>query len=237
MKIILFCHPADTVKKTHYAIKFFFNDWKDAGHKIVILKGPQKNMKKADVIIQHVDLTKVPEHYIDYLSQYPVVINGAVIDISKTSFSNNLLSRESNYTGQVIVKTNNNCGGSREKNIALKQGKHVPEPTDGWDKTFWIRAGKYLICDSIADVPEGVWKNPSLIVEKCLSEKDKNGYYCLHQWIFFGEREIGIWTASEQQVIKGGDYKLKCYFNDIPEELRKIRRQFKMDLVNLIMPL
>ena len=58
-----------------YVIWHLAKIWFDDGHKILFLFGVQKFVP-ADICIVHVDLSVVPDEYLEFASRFPVAING-----------------------------------------------------------------------------------------------------------------------------------------------------------------
>ena len=102
-----------------YAIDHYALRWKDAGYRVIDHIG-LSNIPLADVVIVHMDLTVIPKEYVDLINEFPKVINGEILDISRRRFSQLLLSKTDSYKGPVIVKTNANYGGLPE--AILKRG-------------------------------------------------------------------------------------------------------------------
>jgi hypothetical protein len=153
MNILIVVHSADPFPQfTTYAVNFFFPYWIRAGHQIHVVQGIPRRALSMDVVIQHVDLTVLPVPYVTYLRQFSQVINRDVIDISKRTFSENLLSEGSDYVGSVIVKTDNNCGGIKEQ--LVKHGgchRDAMAPID-WHRVPWLHTSDYRVYESIRDV-------------------------------------------------------------------------------------
>ena len=102
-----------------YALGLMANQWRQEGNKVTVLAGPDRHVD-ADAAILHVDLTVVPEEYLEAMRGYPVAINRKVVDISKRKISSNLVTRGDGYDGPVIIKTDLNCGGAAEGELAQK---------------------------------------------------------------------------------------------------------------------
>ena len=87
-----------------YSITYSGKLWQEQGHKVIYLFGVNKIIS-ADICIVHVDLSIVPEEYLEFANRFPVSMNAKTRDIRKSSFSKNLLSRDDEYDEAVIVKT------------------------------------------------------------------------------------------------------------------------------------
>ncbi|MBH53814.1 MAG: hypothetical protein CMI18_05645 [Opitutaceae bacterium] len=49
-------------------------------------------------------MTVIPDDYVEFLSEYPQVVNRHVVNVSKRSFSFNILGADANLDGPLIVK-------------------------------------------------------------------------------------------------------------------------------------
>src|SRR5438876_1674546 len=97
-----------------YAITFLAEFWSQDGHRVHYLFGTRKFVP-ADLLLVHVDLSVVPDEYLEFASRYPIALNSDVKDIRKSQISTNLVKQDDVYSGKVIVKTDLNFGGSPER--------------------------------------------------------------------------------------------------------------------------
>ena len=173
----------------------------------------------ADVAVLHVDASLVEDRYLTLVNASKVVLNRKATNIRKDFYSAQMLSRDSSYSGPVIVKTIENCGGLPERsrketsslqwalrklNTAVIRSRLLPpalnsrawERVESWDPLL------YPTFESIESVPHGVWNNPHLMVEKLLSERGADGRYLLRHWYFFGDKEFGRLLSAPHPVVK-----------------------------------
>ena len=197
--------------------------WETQGVNVKIVRGI-KEVFEADVVVSHIDLTVVPNEYSEFVKNYPVAINGRINDISKSLISNNLLQRESDYDGPVIVKTQANYGGIPE----LIQGNGHEILERPWRRVQHLDSYNYPKFNAIRDVPNGVWRNDNLIVEKFLPEIDSGGNYCLRKWFFFGDKNMGLYQTSSKPIVKFGDIENEI-ISDVPDELKVLRERLNME--------
>src|SRR5208337_4706378 len=115
--IVILTHQHDEFDQMTHLLHGVCQVWRENGIKVTVLRGVGPRVE-ADLAILHVDLTVVPDEYIQFMRQYPVAINPTVKDISKRHISANLVHRGDGYQGPVIVKTNRNFGGGREAEMA-----------------------------------------------------------------------------------------------------------------------
>ncbi len=203
--------------------------WKREGHKVQFLFGT-RIFVPADICILHVDLSIVPAKYVEFAHRYPVVINGSITDISKRSFSQNLVKLEDNYKGQVIVKTNLNFAGWPEKVATLNTASLVTIKAlhrIGVKFDTFVNHSDYRVYDQITSVPEKFISNPYFIVEKFLPERI-NGHYYVNFYKFFGNVHQGIKACSRHAVVTG-ETEISREPIDPHPEIIHIRKEKKLD--------
>jgi len=227
-KIAVLTHARDRLESTSYLLNLLIDAWQKSGIEIVVLRGTER-FQAADALILHVDLTVIPQDYVAFSLRYPVVINGRVHDISKRRISANLLRAGEPHQGEVIVKTDLNYGGHRERKQARRSRlrrvlfKRLP-----WSWTGNLSPETYPIFSSPAAVPRAVWHNPRLVVEKYLPEREGE-HYCLRQWVFFGDREINQRVFSPHPIVKSENVIHREYDVPVPEALRAMRSKLGFD--------
>jgi hypothetical protein len=198
----------------------------------------------ADVIIPHLDLTIIPNEYREFLSQYPVVINRDVIDISKSKISTNIIGQENTYDGPVIVKTDRNSGGLPEKRllsklyviraissklsdgIVSKLRRNGPDSI-AWGDVKYLNSSDYPVFPSLQDVPKDIFDNKNLVVEKFLPEVEA-GMYCVRYYNFLGDKDVHKVYRSKEKIVKGSD-QVQSEGMPVPAELDAIRQELGMD--------
>lgn len=205
-----------------YMVRRFAEVWRESGHRVLLHRGLD-SPPPADVAILHVDLTVVPEAYRELVARYERVVNGAVFDVSKSRFSQDLVYPDSDWAGPVIVKTEANYGGKPEqlwRSIAAQLGRTTdiaPGPL----------AEAYPVYDSMRQVPQIVWRTPGLIVERFLPERDERGYY-VRIWSFFGDRELSTRWLAPDRIVKSAN-RIGRDSVDVPDEIRAWRQRLGFD--------
>jgi hypothetical protein len=207
--------------------------WKSAGIEIEVLKGIEKH-PAADLLIPHVDLTFMPEAYANFFDHYPRVLNRHLRDISKRVVSRNLLDRGDPYGGPVIVKTNLNCGGGPEMTLARLRGdaKKTRSFFDifksrGRKKIDRIESGHYKVFNSLKNVPEAVFTNDALVVERFMPQYE-NGHYHIQIYLFIGNCGYCARLGSPEPLVKQKTIVTRAEVL-IPDEIMKIRRELGID--------
>ena len=231
LRVAIISHEIDEFRDSSYLLRHLSKRWEREGISVVIVKGVKQALPEADIAILHTDITVVGEDYIRIVEHYPLVINGAVTDISKTVFSDLIIGRDDGYNGAVIVKTNANFGGMREREKKLHEGDwqsniEIQRP---WRRVEWM--DEYPIFDSPAKVPSGVWRNDKLVVEKFLSEQNAQGEYLLKVWVFFGDQGIYYQCVASEPVIKSHNLIRREFLDvkDVPESIREKRAMLGFD--------
>jgi hypothetical protein len=229
--IAILVHAHDRFDYIGYFLREIARIWREQGFQISVLQGPA-SQTAADLAILHVDLTVIPGDYLVAARRFPRLLNGAVLDISKRKISCNILSRTDNYDGPVIVKTNRNSGGWREARLmrttVLRRAVRSLRRRLPWACRAELKAGNYPIFESMAKVPRLVWHNPNLVVERFLSEQ-RDGFYCLRTWVFFGDRETNSLSYSKDPIVKSSSVIRREPVAEVPDELRRMRRDLGFD--------
>jgi hypothetical protein len=194
----------------------------------VLLRNRPGPRVEADLAILHVDATVVPEEWADSLRDYPRAWNWRVRDCSKRSFSRQLLRPGDGYAGPVMVKTDANCGGQADLRNLKRRWPLLRLVAPLLSRMPWrLRrgmVGNYPVFDSPAQVPAGVWANPSLVVERLLCERS-GGDYGLRTWVFCGDRSIHSLTYAAHPVVKADQVLRRELLGEVPAELRALRRE------------
>jgi len=215
----------------NYLLNRLVQIWRESGHEIIVL-GDTKQYQEADILFLHVDLTVIPEDYLKFSRQFPVVVNRQVHDISKTRVSSHLVRNPLEYDGEVIVKTNLNSAGTSERRFRtrtlsqrlLREARRLV-PGMSLDK---LRKLNYKVYSSPGDVPSSVWGDPLWVVEKYLPEREGD-HYCIRHWVFLGEEEFTLRVHSPNQVVKASNIVHREYDLPVPDDLREIRKALGFD--------
>lgn len=225
--IAVITHEYDSeIRDGPYFLSYLIRAWEQQGIEVHVISDGR--FVPADIAILHVDTTVVGEAHMELAARYPVAVNSAVKDISRSTFSSNLLGRDDDYEGQVIVKTEANYGGVPEQQIEWSKGNSAPLHEGvqrPWGKVEYLESASYPILDHLREVPRGVWRNSRLVVEKFLPERLDSGEYRLRTCLFFGEQEFGMWFVSPDPVVKFSNASAMGVLDSLPESFREIRRK------------
>jgi hypothetical protein len=230
--IAIITHARDDFDANESFLKLLIPEWERQGITTFTLRGTAE-FRPADVAIMHVNLTVVPAAYRALAARFPVTINGRVDDISKSKVSTHLVRRGDGYDGPVIVKTNLNYGGRPERwltrsasrlgRLRLKIESRLP-----WTWSGALDVADYQIYERTSDVPRVVWSNSRLSVQRYLPERD-GSFYCLRQWLFFGDREANTLCFSEAPIIKASNVVKRERGLPVPDQLRAMRARLGFD--------
>lgn len=218
--ILVLAHEYDGFPERTYLLRGFFEHWERSGHRTVVMQGVPRQAD-ADVVVLHVDVSVVPEEFLAFAAGFPVVINRTVRDIRKTAVSRFLVRPGDRWDGRVMVKSNFNSGGTAEalhNTAAALRQRPLPYPTFKLNKT-------YRIYQSVAEVPDAVWSDPHLVVERFTPEQDDKGYW-RRTWTFFGDREqCSRYCVPTPTSFRATDREPA----PVPDELRAERKRLGFD--------
>jgi len=238
VSIAILVHRHDAFQRLNYWLRAIAESWRDSGIEFRIVYGPQARAD-ADLAILHVDMTTVPDAYLDHASRYPRVINGHVHDISKRRISAQLLRRGDTHDGPVIIKMNRNAGGGPERILAkralLRAGSFTAFAREVWLMAgHWQRHGSrrafrnYPIFASVGEVPESVWNDPEMVVERFLPER-RGEFYCVRTWLFLGDRDRHAIFFSHEPIVKSANVVDFERLSEVPQELQQLRENLKFE--------
>jgi hypothetical protein len=159
-------------------------------------------------------------------------LNRKVVDISKRRVSRNLVSPEDDYSGPVIVKTNDNFAGvpivpETPRHRVIKALRHAANERT-WRYLHMIPRSTYPILQSKSEVPAWVWRREDIVVERFMAEME-DGLYVLRVWIFLGGREYGAKLYGRHPVVKSRGLVRYEYLTEFPDELRLERERLGFD--------
>ena len=227
--IVLFHEKASTKSVKKYEISLLADQWRKQGHKVRFVFGTSQRVD-GDICFVHVDLSRVPKSYLQYARRFPVVINGQVSDITKSSFSKIRVKNKQDYSGPVIVKSNLNHGGWPEaKNrfpmLLLTLVRAFQK--FGVKSLFPISQADYRIYDRCNLVPDRYFKSPEHIVEQLITEKEGD-LFCLNIYKFLGDFGSAERLYAKSPIITGFN-PIGRDFIDTPSEIRKIQKDLHLD--------
>lgn len=199
----------------------------------VRVAAPQERDEPGDIAILHIDRTVIDHSLLDATSRYARVVNCAATDISKRVVSSQLVRRDDDYDGPVIIKTNANCGGLSDREPSYSR-RFVGPMRRRWDRrapyalTGVFSYGDYPILPRKSQVRSRVWEDERLVVERFLPER-QGSKYIVRTWVFLGDHEICRVTRSDRPVVKSGYASDITNLGDVPEELRRERDRLGLD--------
>lgn len=252
-RLAILTHSSDRFGRHGSLLLLLIPQWQAMGIRVDVVteRGP---FVEADVALLHVDQSVVPDACRRVADRYPRVVNGRVLDIRKRCFStllleHDMLARDVDEGTPVIVKSDLNYSGLPECRWRARQSpfwslvghvagdNHVIQLLRRWDEWRSWRCKRvlrnYRVYPHSGLVPEGVWRNRNLIVERFMAERDGDLYCCRH-WLFFGSREVSVRTFSREPVVKfitgaRAARSAEPLLEPIPDELRAMRARLGFD--------
>jgi hypothetical protein len=233
-RIVILTHERQGLHPNFAISHLAFESWQAAGHRIHVQQG-LKGAPEADLAILHVDLTVVPEPYLELARRYPRCLNLATADISKRRVSLDLLGQHDSYDGPVMVKTDLNHYGLPEQRLALVTGGLMARLKEGARRRLpaaWVGrlpGQGYPIFEHRSQVPRWVWRRPELVVEPFFTER-LEALYALNQWHFLGSRGLILTAYSPSPIVKiDNRVAVRPFHNEVPEEIRRRRDELGFD--------
>jgi hypothetical protein len=208
--------------------------WIRAGHRVITHHGTE-DLPEADVVVLHVDTTRVPDEYRRGIRAYPVVVNRGAVDVSKTRYGGHFLTEPDDDAGAVIVKTTANYGGGPDDRYHRNRSRMrrlrrrlVGKGTKTWERRSRLNPLDYPIFDSSREVPAGVWKNRNLLVQRFLPEMEGELFF-IRYWMFFGDQGWARRFGSRTPIAKFHTRVTDEECIPVPDELVEIRDRLRVD--------
>ena len=223
--IVLLTHAYDDFRNRDFLLRSLAGHWLDAGHEVSLTAGLD-NWPDGDVAVMHIDLSVVPAAYSEAARRYPVVVNGAAVDVRKRRVSRNLVARNDGWTGAVVIKTDLNYGGIPE-NQAAEAFRRDGRPPDLPPGPVVSTTRPYPVLNSASEVAADVWDNPGLVVERFLPEQDARGYW-MRAWVFLGDRERCTRYCGTHPIVKSATIVARESV-PVPDEIRAERERLGFD--------
>jgi hypothetical protein len=210
--IAIIFHENEKKRTRNYVINYLADLWKAEGIDVTFVFGTKK-VVLADLAILHVNLSVVPDEYLEYAREYPKTLNGQISDIRKSTFSKSIVRPGDDYDGKVFVKSDLNYAGIPERDLNLSSvstvfrriRKSLPRP-GRFTRTsppFFNSPSDYLILDSPDLVPQEWYERKDIVIEKFLPEIDDQGRYCVRNYNFLGDRYTCLRRYGMDPVVNG----------------------------------
>ncbi|WP_005036119.1 hypothetical protein [Holophaga foetida] len=214
--------------RENYLISRLAWHWERAGHRISY---GAASLAGADLGILHVDRTRVFAKDLPGNPKGVPLLNGSVLDISKNLYSTLRVLPGDSWDGPVIIKSVLNCFGGPEwrgapRGLFARMRRKLARRH--WRLAQCLPPGDYPILSKLSEVPEWVWEDPELIVERFLPEREGE-FYCLRGWIFFGDRGYTYRLFSHAGVVKIKSMVKSEILGEPPPELEAFRAAHGFD--------
>ncbi len=214
--------------KQGYLIAKLACHWQRAGYEIT--HGPVSSID-TDLAILHINQTRISQEVLPDNPCNSPFLNGNVLDISKSSFSTLRVFPDDSWDGLVIVKSDLNCFGkpewrNSESGFFAKNRRRLAKRA--WPLARRLPPERYPVLKSLKKVPGWVWRNPEIIVERFMPEREQ-GLYCLRGWVFFGKCGYTYKLYSTDPMVKTGTMMKYEFLNEPPVELVDFRMKNGFD--------
>src|SRR5258708_95548 len=108
--IVVLEHQLQAKLAIRYMAHEFIAAWERSGHRVLVHRGLGAP-PAGDIALLHVDLTVIPDSYLELARRYERILNGATGDIRKSRYSECIVARGDPWPGRVLIKTEANHGG------------------------------------------------------------------------------------------------------------------------------
>ncbi len=193
-----------------YAVTALADIWREDGHTVFPLFGIRKFVP-ADLVFVHVDVSVVPAAYLAFARQYPIAVNGNVLDIRKSAFSRYLLHEGDPYPGPVFIKSDGNYAGIPDDTrrwpysllspavgyYAAKAMRILRHPFSS--ETFRIPSD-YLVVENLRKVPPQWFQRKDIVIQRFCPEFE-DGLYHTRFYNFLGSRHDCIRLSAPKPVV------------------------------------
>jgi glycosyltransferase involved in cell wall biosynthesis len=211
-RIAVLFHAGDRdTNLSGYIVDHLARAWREDGYEVVYLFGTRRFVP-ADLVLVHVNLSVVPDEYLEFAARYPIALNGRLKDIRKSTTSRNLVRAGDPWDGPVIVKSDLNFGGSPERILHESWLHRRSKPWRGVKRVTSHLSGRanpapfsdwrdYLIYERLSDVPLEWFDTPDAVIERFRPELN-DGLYHLRMYQFLGDRWSCTRLSSPDPLIK-----------------------------------
>jgi len=190
---------------------------------------------RARAAFVHVDLTTVPAPYTWVDRLYPRCMNGRTHSIARHLYSAARLCRGDDYTGPVIVKSALNHRGLPDFQYVAAEGKlrltsrlNLPRRRREYRELQDRLCPKYEILPGIDEVPEAVWSDSGVIVERFLP-----GNFDLpvvkYRYNFMLDCAITVRAEYDDLLCAADSVKRVEFIDEVPGEVLAARRRLDLD--------
>jgi hypothetical protein len=230
---ILFHEREAKFDQARYLVHQLVPFWREDGHEVFYLFGTEK-LVPADLVVVHVDLSVVPDRYLEFAARYPAVVNGRLRDIRKSTTSKILVRPGDGWTGPVIVKSDRNDGGDTDRLLEPsflgrrtrldRLRRRLLEVVGLPSIASWRH---YRVFERADEVPALWFRRRDIVVERFLPEFEDGRYY-YRQCLFLGDRAWGWRIGSLHPVFKFED-RTSADFGEPHPETEAWREEFGVD--------
>ena len=185
----------------------------------------------ADLCVLHHNLTRLDPRELPAPPGGAYVINGRATDISKGRYSTLRLLKGEAWNGRVIIKTQANYFGlpefrstGRRNSLDSLNRLHQHFTGRAQEKERW----QYFFANDVSAVPDWVWDDDNLIVERFMPERIGE-MYCIRGWMFLGSKGYGYKVWSDKPLVKTWTMVGYEIIEHVPDALHRYREELGLD--------
>lgn len=235
-RIAVLFHERDGQRDpSSYLIHHLAEFWREDGHEVTYLFGLRRFVP-ADLVLVHVNLSVVPDQYLEFAARYPIVLNGRIRDIRKSTISTNLVRPGDGWDGPVIVKSDLNYAGAPERYLRQTRIERRSRVWRGLRRTVdrlrnehlpFLESRDYQVFERAVDVPARWFANRHVVVERFRPEVE-DGFYHVRIYMFLGDHWSCTRVGTRNPVVKA-DPDARTESVEPASEIVAWRRKFGLD--------
>lgn len=193
-----------------YAIDGMAALWQGWGIEVRYVFGPAhwraRPQAPADLLFVHVDLTVVPQAYLQLAGAYRRVLNGGIRDIRKSVVCDRLVREGDAYDGPVLVKSELNAAGIPERKARTRLARKLARILQRLAPPRLAIEDQqdYRVFPSIRSMPPAMLRDRRLVVQRFVPEME-HGLYHVRNYSFLGDRATCMRLSSREPVIHLGN--------------------------------
>lgn len=213
---------------SHFMLEAMGRLWTNQGYRF---EAGQNYRADADVCILHHNLSVLDPARLPVAPAGVRVLNGHLLDISKRVYSSLLLAPGDDWPGQVIIKTNLNHFGLPELRLrsrSLVRSVRSRLASLSWRLARSLPRRTYPVVARLSDVPDWVWADDALIVEKFMPEREGE-LYCLRGFLFLGSKSYGYRLFATHPLVKTGTMVRYEYIDEPPASILQLKNTLGFD--------
>lgn len=192
----------------------------------VLDKLDPQSLGRAAVV--HVDLTELPPPFEHVRHFYERCLNGRALSINRRAYSRARLTRDSAWSGPIIVKSVLNHRGLPELRFAMRHGFLRGGSSASRRRLRERLCPPYGLYASVGEVPDEAWDNPALVVERFLPGRLAKPVV-KHRYDFMLDVELHTRASFDSLLCEPESMSRVEFLHAAPHAVRELRAALNLD--------